>query len=88
MWVLWHDYWMDKVRQSAVPIYFFRFEDLLQQPEVVLKNLFKFVLCSENIDGTVIEKRIKETISKGKNYLYKPRSAGSGFHKYPKKLTD
>jgi hypothetical protein len=53
----------------------------------VLKNIFKFVLCKENIDGTIIEKRIKDTVNKGKNYLYKPRSAGSGFHKYAKLLS-
>jgi len=53
-----------------------------------LKDLFKFVLAEKNIDGTVIEKRIKETISKGKNYLYKPRSAGQGFHKHANKISE
>jgi hypothetical protein len=31
-WLRWHDYWMEKVKTSAIPIYFFRFEDLLLQP--------------------------------------------------------
>lgn len=87
-WLEWHDFWMEKVRTSQVPIFFFRFEDLLQQPEIVLKDLFKFVLAEKNIDGTVIEKRIRETISKGKNYLYKPRSAGQGFHKHANKISE
>lgn len=64
---------MEKAQTSSVPIFFFRFEDLLQQPEIVLKDIFKFVLKKSDIDGTVIEKRIKDTISAGKNYLYKPR---------------
>ena len=61
-WLEWHDYWMEKVKNSKVPIYFFRFEDLLQQPEIVLKDLFKFVLAEKSIDGTIIERRIHETI--------------------------
>ena len=72
-WLKWHDYWLEKAQSSAVPIYFFRFEDLLLQPEYTLKQMFKFLLGTENIDGTVIDERIKETIKSGKNFLYKPR---------------
>jgi hypothetical protein len=79
---------MEKVKTSAVPIYFFRFEDLLIEPEYVLKQMYKFILAEENIDGTVIEQRIKETIATGKNFLYKPRSAGGGFHKHAHKVSD
>ena len=45
MWLEWHDYWMEKVRTSEVPIYFFRFEDLLVDPEPILKDIFKMVLA-------------------------------------------
>jgi hypothetical protein len=55
MWKQWHDYWMDKVRESKIPIYFFRFEDLLLQPVVILKDIFRFILATKDIDGTVIE---------------------------------
>ena len=40
------------------PVYFFRFEDILNNPEHELRELFKFILGVENIDGTVIERRI------------------------------
>ena len=40
---------------SEIPIYFFRFEDLLIKPEQTLKDMFKFILAEENIDGTIIE---------------------------------
>lgn len=83
----WHEYWMDKVRNSNVPIYFFRFEDLLTTPEVVLKDMFKFILAKEDVDNSVIEERIKDVIARGKNFLYKPRSAGGGFHKHANKIT-
>lgn len=86
MWVEWHDFWMDRIRASQVPVFLFRFEDLLLNPEPVLKDMFRFILAKESIDGTVIEQRIRETISGGKNFLYKPRSAGGGFHKHEKKL--
>lgn len=72
---MWHDYWMEQAKNSSVPIFFFRFEDLIQQPEIVLKDIFKFVLKTPNIDGSIIEKRIQDTITGGKNYLYKPRQA-------------
>ena len=39
------------------------------------------------MDGSVIEKRIKDVIDSGKNFLYKPRNAGGGFHKYEDKLS-
>ena len=88
MWVRWHEYWLERAKESKIPIYFFRFEDLLIQPEGVLKNMFKFILAKDNLDGTVIEQRIRDVISKGKNFLYKPRSAGGGFHKHAEKLTE
>ena len=78
---------MEKVRAAKVPVYFFRFEDLLIQPEVILKDMFKFVLAEKDIDGTIIEQRIKDTILGGKNFLYQPRSAGGGFNKHVKKIT-
>lgn len=55
MWLEWHDYWMEKVKTSKIPIYFFRFEDLLLDPEPILKDIFRFVLAEKDIDGTVIE---------------------------------
>jgi hypothetical protein len=58
MWMEWHDYWMEKVKTSSIPIYFFRFEDLLVQPEPVLKDMFKFILAEKELDDTIIEKRI------------------------------
>lgn len=55
MWFEWHDYWMEKVKTSKIPIYFFRFEDLLLQPEPVLKDMFKFILAEKDLDGKIIE---------------------------------
>ena len=58
MWLEWHEYWMEKVKTSSIPIFFFRFEDLLLQPEHILKDMFKFILAEKDLDNTIIEKRI------------------------------
>jgi hypothetical protein len=80
---------MEKVKLGRTPIFFFRFEDLLLQPEPVLKDMFKFILGAENgLEDTIIEKRIQDIINNGKNFLYKPRQAGGGFHKHKNLLKD
>ena len=80
---------MEKARTTNIPIYFFRFEDLLITPEPVLKNMFCHILGAENLDGTIAERRIRDVIKTGKNFLYKPRSAGgSALHKHPDKLSE
>ena len=51
--------------------------------------MFKFMLGHKNIDGTIIEKRLKDVISTGKNFIYKPRAAGhGGFHKHADKMDE
>ena len=85
-WVDWHDFWLKKAREQSIPVYFFRFEDLLITPQPVLKDMFKFILAEKDLDDSVIEKRIKDVIETGKNFLYKPRAAGGGFHKHVDKL--
>ena len=87
LWAKWHDYWIKIGRERNIPIYFFRFEDLLIDPEPVLKDMFKYILGVDNVDNSVIEKRIQETISTGKNFIYKPRNAGGGFHKCVDKIS-
>ena len=45
--------------------FFFRFEDLLMNPEPVLKDMFRFILAEENLENTIIEKRIKDVVGNG-----------------------
>ena len=44
-------------------------------PEPELRNLFKFILGLDSLEGTVIDKRIKDVMAMGakKNQTYKPR---------------
>ena len=61
------------------PVYFFRFEDILDHPERELRNLFKFILGMDDLEGTVIERRIQDVMRMGakKNQTYKPRQGGT-----------
>jgi hypothetical protein len=67
-----------------VPIYFFRFEDLLTKPKEILSEMFCFVLGIPSLEGTVMEARIDEIINGGtkENVLYKPRSGGMNKNKH------
>ena len=51
--------------QTQIPCYYVRYEDLILDPEPVLKELFKFMLGADNIEGTVIEKRIQDYVAQG-----------------------
>ena len=51
--------------------------------------MFCHILGAENLEGTIAERRICDVIKTGKNFLYKPRSAGgSALHKHPDKLSE
>ena len=58
VWKRWHDQWMGIARSGRVPVYFFRFEDLLANSSKELEDIFAFVLGVESIKGTFIEHRI------------------------------
>ena len=72
---MWFKHWINIAENTNKPVYFFRFEDILANPEEELRELFKFILGIEEIDGTVIEQRIKDVMAMGskKNQTYKPR---------------
>jgi hypothetical protein len=36
-------------------------------PEPVLKDMFRFILAEENLENTIIEKRIKDVVGNGQN---------------------
>jgi hypothetical protein len=52
---MWHQYWIDMAEQTDKPIYFFRFEDVMENPRKELTNLMKFILGMESTEGTVLE---------------------------------
>ena len=61
----WYDHWISVAESEARPVYFFRFEDVLDNPKRELTGIFKFILGMESLEGTVIERRIEEITSLG-----------------------
>lgn len=51
--------------KKTIPTYYTRYEDLLINPKPELEGLFAFLLDVEDIKGTVVEKRIHDSCSKG-----------------------
>ena len=69
------DYYIKAAQEQKIPIFFFRFEDLVSEPYPVFKDMFEFLLGVENLEGTLINHRIKtvtEASSQAKP-VYKPR---------------
>lgn len=72
VWRDFHSYWIDT--DPLIPTYVVRYEDLLNKPKDTLMGLFKFLLNTKNLKGTVIEKLIeKHTFKDVKKVVYKPR---------------
>ena len=57
-WKAFYKFWVD----SPVPIYLVRYEDLIEDPEEILKGLCKFLLGIKSLDYTKIEYAIKQVL--------------------------
>jgi len=55
---IWHDYWLNIARDTNIPIFFFRFEDVLNDKKHELSEIMRFILGLESIEGTVMERRV------------------------------
>ena len=66
-----------------MPVYFVRFEDLLQNPRKNLNEVFGFILSKRNLSGSVCEQRIDEVLAMGAqaNTLYTVKKGGGGILK-------
>ena len=53
------DYYIEAAREKKIPIYFFRFEDMISEPYPMFKSMFEFLLGLEDLEGTLIDHRIK-----------------------------
>ena len=49
----------DCITKAKNPIYFLRYEDLVNEPVKELEGLFKFLLDLDSLEGTNIQERIK-----------------------------
>jgi len=83
VWRDFHSYWMDP--DPLIPTFVVRYEDLLSSPKDTLMDLFRFLLNTENLEGTLIESLIAHHTKKGtKKQVYKPRvgKINANYNKY------
>ena len=75
-WNAFHEYWKEKGKD--IPVFFFRYEDMLMKPQKTLEEIFAFLLSLRSIEGKFIQKRIEEVIKLGHeaSFSYKPHSIG------------
>ena len=69
-----YDKWFE--RRTQLPVQFYRFEDIKKDQRGFARDIFKFTLGLESLEGTVVEKRINDLITDNneKSGVYKPRS--------------
>ena len=91
IWHSWNAYWIGRAERQEVPIYFFRFEDVMTDPEPELKTILSLALGLHPealSEDSYLLTKIREVIGSGTqgNTLYKPRGEG-GINKNLDKYT-
>jgi hypothetical protein len=62
-------------KKKEAPVFFVRFEDLMNNKKDTLLKVFAFVMGVESLEGTYIERRIDQILeSESSGTSYKPRS--------------
>lgn len=57
-WVKFHDWWIVEAKKMNIPVYFFRYEDVIKKPEETYTGIFEFILGHKIADDSVLKKRI------------------------------
>jgi hypothetical protein len=85
-WKRVYEHWLS----FKAPIYIIRYEDLSNDTEATLEELFEYLLRNQNYEGSTIHKRLKEVTRKGsqQRQIYKPRKGlvNSSMDKYSPEL--
>lgn len=69
VWKDFHEFWLN----AKIPVHLIRFEDILHNPKPTMVKLFKFILNTPSLDGTLIEKYIDLAVKEKAPEIYKPR---------------
>lgn len=54
VWKDFHEFWL----KAKIPVHIIRFEDILSNPKPTMHSLFKFILNTPSLEGTLIERYI------------------------------
>ena len=76
MWNDFHEFWTN----AKIPVHIIRYEDIVNNPEPVLKSLLEFILNVDDLKGTVVEQYLKLAISETSPEIYKPRQGKANFN--------
>jgi hypothetical protein len=58
---------------TSIPVHIIRYEDLLTDPEPVLKSLLEFILNQKDITGTKVYYLLKQAVKEKSPKVYPPR---------------
>jgi len=70
---IWRDWVLYWVKKKKIPLHFIRYEDLLSDPEPVLKRTLEFIMGVPDISGTRLERYVKTAVSEKSPQMYVPR---------------
>lgn len=73
-WISFHDYWLNKAKSDKIPLFLFRYEDVKKDLSVVMKDLFRFVIGNQDLEGSYIFKKIDALKIQEAKQVYKPRT--------------
>ena len=76
MWSQFYEYYLNIAKNKKIPIYFFRYEDIVADPSKILREIFEFSLNVESLEGTYLKKRLDEVMAKNNRIFYNPRQGG------------
>ena len=63
VWRDFHLYWLHKSQDTSLPVYFCRYEDLISSPLAELEAIFKFLLDTDTLEGTYVQRRIRQVVA-------------------------
>lgn len=86
IWREFYDWWM---LQPFVPTLVIRYEDLIEHPAKVLKQMFAFLLNVKDVTGTLISTLIDaECAEENKEYYSQPKPLSASKHAYTEELLE
>ncbi|CDW77353.1 fbox domain containing protein [Stylonychia lemnae] len=81
-WIAFHKWWIDYAKAKEVPLFFFRYEDIISStPKDTFEDFFSFALDLKSIKDTLIGQRINDVIKNqghSASLIYQPRSSTGG----------
>ena len=69
MWKDFHDFWL----KAKIPVHVVRYEDIVLNPAPTMREVLKFILNVQTLEGTRVERYIQLACQEAAPEVYKPR---------------